>query len=234
VGGEASYSPEVIAKVARELGLPPTSTVLEPAAGTGCLARVLASTFGQVIAMAPSEVSLAHLREELPSVQATSGTVEAIPVPERSVDAVFLSDAFFASDAFHALPAPRVYAELARVLKRGGRLVVVRQHAFWPEPYDAALAALVASPHQHSRGNDDWKLTIEDTRVFEALSQIVVEDERGISPQDFVNLVASWGWIADLPVQEGSAILVAVRELLGDHSIVTMRYRTEIYWTSVA
>jgi hypothetical protein len=137
------------------------------------------------------------------------------------------------SDASHSLPTLQVYVEFARVLKLGGRLVVVRQHAFWPEPYDAALEALVATPDQHSRGNDDWKQTIEDTRVFAALSHIVVEDERGISPQDFVNLVASWGWIADLPVQGGSAILAAVRELLGDHSVVTMRYRTEIYWTSV-
>ena len=69
-------------------------TVLDLAAGTGKLTRVLAERVDTVIAVEPVEGMREVLREQLPHVRAMTGTAEAIPVPDHSVDAVFVAEAF--------------------------------------------------------------------------------------------------------------------------------------------
>jgi protein-L-isoaspartate O-methyltransferase len=53
--GRPSYPPEAVTSVARELGLTSESTVLDLAAGTGKLTRLLAPLMGRVVAVEPSE-----------------------------------------------------------------------------------------------------------------------------------------------------------------------------------
>jgi hypothetical protein len=43
--------------------------------------------------------------------------------------------------------------------------------------------------------------------------------------------VASWSWITNLPDQQRAAVLTQVRAMVGSDPQLTLRYRTEIYWT---
>ncbi|MFJ3794125.1 class I SAM-dependent methyltransferase [Kitasatospora sp. NPDC090091] len=94
----------------------PGPRVLDLGAGTGKLTATLVALGAEVIAVEPDPGMLAELRRSLPSVRALSGSAEAIPLPDGSVDAVLAGNAMHWFDMAVAGP------ELARVLAPGGVL----------------------------------------------------------------------------------------------------------------
>lgn len=229
--GRPSYPAAAIADVARELGVTASSTVLDLAAGTGKLTRVLEPLAGHVIAVDPSDLMLAQLREQLPDVETRTGTAEAIPADDGSIDALFVAQ------AFHWFRSAEVGPEIARVLVRGGGLAVVWNRARWNEqehPWLSEFEALT-EPHREAAGplpaeNDDWKLGLREGRLFAPLSHVEVDHVHRIGVDEFVDLIASWSWIANLPDDERAALLSKVRALVAGHDQLTLPYRTEIHW----
>ena len=71
----------------------PGSRVLDLGAGTGKLTATLVSLGAEVIAVEPDPAMLAELRRALPTVRALSGSAEAVPLPDASVDAVLAGNA---------------------------------------------------------------------------------------------------------------------------------------------
>ncbi|MGV9766370.1 class I SAM-dependent methyltransferase [Micromonospora tulbaghiae] len=94
----------------------PGARVLDLGAGTGKLTATLAEVSGDVTAVEPDPAMLAELRRTLPEVRALSGSAEAIPLPDASVDAVVAGNAMHWFDMAVAGP------EIARVLAPGGVL----------------------------------------------------------------------------------------------------------------
>jgi SAM-dependent methyltransferase len=90
--------------------------VLDLGAGTGKLTALLVSLGADVTAVEPDAAMLAELRRGLPEVRALSGSAEAIPLPDGSVDAVLCGQAMHWFDMSRAVP------EIARVLVPGGVL----------------------------------------------------------------------------------------------------------------
>jgi len=91
--------------------------------GTGRLSEQLAPYVAQVIAVDASPEMLAAARQRLaslPNVEVRQGDLEALPIAPESLDAVMLSLVLH----YTAEPA-RVLAEAFRVLRVGGRIVVV-------------------------------------------------------------------------------------------------------------
>jgi ubiquinone/menaquinone biosynthesis C-methylase UbiE len=98
------------------LELAPGPRVLDLGAGTGKLAATLVSLGVEVIAVEPDSAMLTELRRALPAVRALSGSAEAIPLPDASVDGVLAGNALHWFDMAVAGP------EIARVLAPGGIL----------------------------------------------------------------------------------------------------------------
>ena len=97
----------------------PGVTVVDLAAGTGKLTRLLAPAGADLLAVEPV-AGMAHLlHEALPVVPLTSSTAEAMPFASGSLDAVTVAQ------AFHWFDADRAFAELHRVLRPRGRLGLV-------------------------------------------------------------------------------------------------------------
>ena len=92
--------------------------LLDLAAGTGKLTESLLQR-GTVTTVEPDPAMLAELRARFPGVVAHEGSAEAIPMPDACVDAVLVGQ------AWHWFDADRAYAEIARVLRRGGLLAVL-------------------------------------------------------------------------------------------------------------
>jgi SAM-dependent methyltransferase len=125
--------------------------VVDLGAGTGILTGALARLGADVVAVEPDRAMLAELRRRLPGVRATEGSAEAIPLPDRSVDAVLCGQAMHWFDLDRALP------EIGRVLTPGGVLA-----GLWNAEDDrvgwvAELAAITKSGATLSR----WRATPE-------------------------------------------------------------------------
>ena len=93
--------------------------VVDLAAGTGLLTRVLARKVEQVVAVEPDERMGAVLRARSPGVRVMPGRGEAIPMPDASTDGVFVSS------AWHWMDPARASSEIGRVLQDGGRFGVI-------------------------------------------------------------------------------------------------------------
>lgn len=88
--------------------------LLDLGAGTGKLtASLVERPAVRVTAVDPDPEMLGELRARFPTVDAVSGSAEAIPLPDGSVDAVLVGQAFHWFDAERAIP------ELVRVLRPG-------------------------------------------------------------------------------------------------------------------
>jgi SAM-dependent methyltransferase len=94
----------------------PGLRVLDLGAGTGKLTASLTAVGADVTAVEPDLAMLAELRRALPEVRALTGSAEAIPLPDASVDAVLAGNAMHWFDMSVAGP------EIARVLAPGGIL----------------------------------------------------------------------------------------------------------------
>ncbi len=93
--------------------------VLDLGAGTGKLTTRLVERGLDVIAVDPIAEMLDVLRATLPDTPALLGTAEQIPLRDNSVDAVLVAQ------AWHWFDPERAVAEVARVLRPGGRLGLV-------------------------------------------------------------------------------------------------------------
>ena len=94
----------------------PGPRVLDLGAGTGKLTAALVALGAEVVAVEPDRAMLAELRGSLPSVRALSGSAEAVPLADASVDAAV------AGNAMHWFDMNAAGPELARVLAPGGVL----------------------------------------------------------------------------------------------------------------
>jgi ArsR family transcriptional regulator len=115
-------------------------TVGDLGCGTGQVSESLAPFVGRVIAVDDSPAMLAAARRRLgglENVEVRSGEIDALPVEAGSLDAALL---FL---VLHYLPEPaRALAEVARVLKPGGRLLVVDMAPHEREEYRQRMGHL--------------------------------------------------------------------------------------------
>lgn len=134
--------------------LPAGSTVLDAGCGTGRHTALLADSGHDVIGIDSSPEMLALAAAKVPTARLELAELERIPLPDGSVDAAVCG--LVLSHARDIRPA---VAELARVLRPGGRLIVSNPHPFATGLLDwratvtddaGRLAVIPEYPHAHS------------------------------------------------------------------------------------
>ena len=98
---------------------PDASAVLDLAAGTGAVTRLLIGRAPRVVAVEPDQRMRAVLAARCPEAEVLEGRGEDIPLPDASVDAVVIAS------AWHWLNPDRAVPEITRVLRPGGALGVI-------------------------------------------------------------------------------------------------------------
>jgi len=223
---------EALDHVIEQLGLDRTATVLDLGAGTGKLTRMLVDRFGNVVAVEPLDGMRTLLESLIPKAETHAGNAESIPLGDDSVDAVF------SADAFHWFDGELALAEIARVLRPRGGLVLMWNEPDKPtEPSIAAAGALLnergSSERQINRyASGAWRESFAGSS-FEELSQAQFDHRQVVDREQLLAYFASMSWIAVLPDEERGELLNEVRGLL-ETDAYTRFWRADVYWTRLA
>jgi SAM-dependent methyltransferase len=114
-----SYPAEAVAHVVGHGAIGPGRRVLDLAAGTGKLTRLLVPTGADLVAVEPVAGMRDQLATALSGIEVLDGTAEDLPLPDSSIDAVTVAQ------AFHWFDAPVALAEVRRVLRPSGHLFLI-------------------------------------------------------------------------------------------------------------
>ena len=203
--GRPSYPPEAV-----DWLLAPSDTwaardVLDLGAGTGKLTTRLVERGLQVVAVDPIAEMLEMLRTALPDTPALLGSAEQIPLPDNAVDAVLVAQ------AWHWFDQERAVAEIARVLRPGGRLGVLwntrDERSGWVKDFGRIVGL------EHDRDN----ATVDLPEPFTDIATHQVEWTNYITPQALIDYVASRSYCITSPAEVRTRTLDEVRELLVSH-----------------
>jgi SAM-dependent methyltransferase len=199
--GRPSYPPEAI-----DWLLPPGARdVLDLGAGTGKLTTRLVERGLDVVAVDPLAEMLELLSSALPDTPALLGTAEQIPLPDDSVDAVLVAQ------AWHWFDPQRAIAEIARVLRPGGRLGLVWNARDERLGWVKDLGDIIG--HENAQLNDTTTLPAP----FSEVARRHVEWTSYLTPQALIDLVASRSYCITSPAAVRTQTLDRVRDLLNTH-----------------
>ncbi|TGD86754.1 class I SAM-dependent methyltransferase [Mycolicibacterium sp. CH28] len=199
--GRPSYPPEAI-----DWLLPPGARdVLDLGAGTGKLTTRLVERGLDVVAVDPLAEMLELLSSALPDTPALLGTAEQIPLPDNSVDAVLVAQ------AWHWFDPQRAVAEIARVLRPGGRLGLVWNARDERLGWVKDLGDIIG--HENAQLNDTTTLPAP----FSEVARRHVEWTSYLTPQALIDLVASRSYCITSPAAVRTQTLDRVRDLLNTH-----------------
>ncbi|MDQ3145992.1 MAG: methyltransferase domain-containing protein [Actinomycetota bacterium] len=228
--GRPSYHPEAVAWLADGLGLGPGSTLVDLAAGTGKLARLLVDRVapgGRVVAIEPVAEMRARLAEVVPEVEVLDGTAEDLPLADGSADAVAVAQ------AFHWFDGPAALDEIARVLRPGGGLGLVWNVRDMGDPVQEAIEGLT----EHLRGDTPsyrsgrWRsaFVVGDDRFTPLEEHVVAYRQEAVDADGLADRVGSTSFVANLDKAEREAVLAGVRALVPTGGTVALPYLSTAY-----
>jgi SAM-dependent methyltransferase len=216
-------------------GIGSSAAVLDLAAGTGKLTRLLARRFARVVAVEPDAAMRAKLEVLVPEAETFAGTAEAIPLPTSSIEAVFVAE------AFHWFDGVRALAEFARVLRPRGILVLLWND--WTSDLEPPLPdeAEQAFQRRFAKGGVPggpryrsglWRepftaSPFEELRTAQFDNELIVDREGMISNRLSISSIAS------LEESERGALAHELRKLAPE-TTYRLPLRTDVYWTRLA
>lgn len=219
--GRPGYPQEIVTLL--ELG--PGVDVVDVAAGTGKLTRVLVASGANVTAVEP----LPRLRERIRGATVLDGVAEQLPLDDASVDAVTVGEAWHWFD--HGAAAN----ELARVVRPGGAVALI-----WQRPDPQARPAWMRHTWEIVRshrgdhpalGDDEaGRPGLEAHPAFEPLRHVELSHMHHTDHDGVVAEAASISYIAALDAHDRATLLaqLAATVPLG---ALDVPYLTDVYIT---
>lgn len=226
-----SYPAEAVAHVVGHGGIGPRSQVLDLAAGTGKLTRLLVPTGAEVVAVEPVAAMRDQLTALLPGVEALDGTAEALPLPGGSVDAVTVAQ------AFHWFDAPVALAEMRRVLRPGGHLFLVwnvrDRSVGWVRRFGDLLVDGPDAVRPYDSYYDvDYARVVAAAGGFTPVEYWAHDWEQPCDPDLLVARAESVSVVGSLPPAEKEVVLDRIRDLARTHPDLAGRARFPFPYTT--
>jgi len=231
-----TYPADAVTHLCGVAGITPSSTVLDLAAGTGKLTRLLVEAGAEVVAVEPAAAMRREFSAVLPGVRVLEGTAEAIPLDDACVDAVTVAQAFHWFD-----PAPAL-AEVRRVLRPGGTLALLwntrdRQHD-WVRCFGDLLVDGDRERPYDSYDDVDYRTLIasDGGGAFGAVRAWSTAWEQPCDEELLVARAASVSVVGVLGADDRAVVLDRVRHLARTHPDLagrrtwTFPHTTRLFW----
>lgn len=244
-----SWPPTAIDAAFEHWGLDPTAgLVVDVAAGTGRLTKLLAQRCTRVLAVEP----LVEMRRHIRDAPAVKGSAERLRLDDSAAQAIF------AGEAFHWFDRPAALAEFARVLVPGGGLALMwntlqSETMPWHEAVAKLIAELPANSGQRmppglkpAATNRDlnssaiyrdpsemvWR-TGPEWEAFEPLEHFEYLHSQTLDRAGVVALIGSWSLVGSLEESDRAELLAQIEQVLVDDGIdsVEMLWRCDQYLT---
>jgi SAM-dependent methyltransferase len=224
--GRPSYPAEVVEVLTGELGVGPGRRVLDLAAGTGKLTRLVVPTGAEVVAVEPVAAMRDRLEAAVPGVEALDDTAEALPLPDASFDVVTVAQ------AFHWFRPAEALAEVRRVLRPGGWLLMVWNERDQSVPWVAEVSAVIDwDGRRPYRKGTDWPAVVREAGGFGEGRRREVAFEHVVDADTLVDRMLSTSYVAAGTPEERAAVEAGVRRVVaGFPARFPLPYVTDILW----
>lgn len=231
-----SYPAEAVAYLVGYGEIGPGTQVVDLAAGTGKLTRLLVPSGAEVVAVEPVAAMRDQLVESVPGLEVLDGTAEALPFPDDSLDVITTAQ------AFHWFDPPAAVAEMARVLKPGGSLFLVWNQrdkgTDWVEQFGDLLDVDPELARPYDLYYDvDYAAVVEQAQPgrFHHVGTYRHRWEQPCDEDLLVARAASVSVVGALPEDRRRVVLDRVRQLVRTHPDLagrawfSMPYVTEVW-----
>jgi SAM-dependent methyltransferase len=228
-----SYPADAVAWLAGNLEIGPGRTVLDVAAGTGKLTRLLLPFGATLFAAEPVAGMRRSFVTAVPGVSIVATVAEAMPIAGRSVDAITVAQ------AFHWFDADRAFDEFRRVLRPGCRVGVIWNARDRSSDWVNEVWSIMDRVEKRApwRDHENWRDSALGERAgFGPIHSATFRQEQTITPDGVVERIASVSHVAVLETAERERVLDEVRAVLAGHSDTRGRaelripYRVDAYW----
>ena len=227
-----SYPDAAVTYLVDRFDLGPGRRVLDLAAGTGKLTRLLVPSGVDLVAVEPVAGMRAELATVMPDLDVLSGTAESIPLPDASVDAVVCAQ------AFHWFDAPEALAEIRRVLRPGSGLAMIfnirDESVDWVRELTVRTGVETADRPHHGLIRSTFTDHVAADRGYGPVTLATFRYEQLLDESSLVERVASQSWIGAMAPAERDELLDGVRDLARTHpelagrDTFAMPYDTEV------
>lgn len=201
--------------------------VVDLGAGTGKLTRSLVAQGHRVTAVEPSPQMLAQLQAAVPDATAVRGSAESIPLADGAADVVTVAQ------AFHWFDQPVALREIARVLRRGGRIALVWNARDDTEAWVADFADTVVSRSTFRAGGVAVAVgSIDTSGLYGPVERATFAHVQLLRRDELIELVRSRSECAVLGEDERGPVLERVGALFDAHAVdgvLAMPYVTECF-----
>jgi SAM-dependent methyltransferase len=228
-----SYPAAAVDWLVEHLRIGPGKRVVDLAAGTGKLTRLLAPAGADLVAAEPVAGMRSTFRAVQPDVPIVASTAEQLPFRDESLDAVTVAQ------AFHWFDHDRAIAALGRALRPGGRVGLVWNARDRSVPWVNAVWSIMDRVEKRApwRDHENWRDSAFGAMPgFGPLHTGEFRHEQVVTPDAMVQRVASVSHVAVLPDAERAAVLGEVRDLLSNDPATRGRddlavpYRVDCFW----
>lgn len=218
------YPGEAMAYFASTFGLDGTVRALDLGAGSGIFTRQIRNLVGEVIAVEPSASMRDAFRSATPGVEILDGSDVSIPLPDASVQVVFVAQ------AFHWFDPPMALPEIRRVLSYGGGLGLIwnqrDESVAWVRELGLAMGWDRFQPYEAGR---DFSPVIAQG-PFTTIERAVFHHAQTLSKEALLDRVRSTSFVSVMNDAERSEVLSKVSHVVAAlDEPLTLPYVTDVY-----